>query len=119
MTLFFEQHDRPPPCRLDGPGQGPAYPPRWTPQDDCTTIWETSDKIKVYDKGVSMDGDAESIYRMRMSYRTGDMWAPRLDLTEALQAECRHFANCIEGPAGHRWSRWSWWSGCWRPPRFR
>ena len=58
---------------------------------------ETSDKVKVYDKGVSMDGDAESIYRLRMSYRTGDMWAPRLDLTEALQAECRHFANCIEG----------------------
>jgi predicted dehydrogenase len=57
---------------------------------------ETSDKVKVYDKGVSVDGDAESVYRMLVSYRTGDMWAPRVDLTEALQTECRHFALCIE-----------------------
>ena len=57
---------------------------------------ETSDKVKVYDTGVSVDGDAESVYRMLVSYRTGDMWAPRVDLTEALQTECRHFALCIE-----------------------
>ena len=57
---------------------------------------EPSDKVKVYDKGVSMGGDAESMYRMLVSYRTGDMWAPRLDLTEALRIECSHFVECIE-----------------------
>jgi predicted dehydrogenase len=57
---------------------------------------ETSDKVKVYDKGITVGGDAESVYRLLVSYRTGDMWAPRLDLTEALHTECRHFAHCID-----------------------
>jgi predicted dehydrogenase len=57
---------------------------------------EPSDKVKVYDKGVSIGSDAESVYSMLVSYRTGDMWAPRLDLTEALRTECRHFVSCIE-----------------------
>ncbi|HTP87304.1 MAG TPA: Gfo/Idh/MocA family oxidoreductase, partial [Bryobacteraceae bacterium] len=30
------------------------------------------------------------------SYRSGDMFAPRIDITEALQVEARHFADCIE-----------------------
>lgn len=57
---------------------------------------EPSDKVKVYDRGVSVGGDAESVYRTLVSYRTGDMWAPHLDLTEALRTECRHFVLCIE-----------------------
>ena len=31
-----------------------------------------------------------------VSYRSGDMWAPRLDATEALQTEAQHFIDCIE-----------------------
>ena len=59
---------------------------------------ESSDKVKVYDRGVSIndDPDRESVYRMLVSYRTGDMWAPKLDLTEALRTECGHFADCIQ-----------------------
>jgi predicted dehydrogenase len=56
---------------------------------------EPSEKIKVYDKGIAVDGDKEEIYQQRISYRTGDMWAPRLDVTEALQLEAEHFARCI------------------------
>ena len=56
---------------------------------------EPSEKIKVYDKGIALDGDKEEIYQQRISYRTGDMWAPRLDVTEALQVEAEHFARCI------------------------
>jgi predicted dehydrogenase len=33
---------------------------------------------------------------MLVSYRSGDMWAPRLDSTEALQTEALHFIDCIE-----------------------
>ena len=40
---------------------------------------EPSEKVKVYDKGVSFTDDPEQIYQMRVGYRTGDMWAPRLD----------------------------------------
>lgn len=57
---------------------------------------EPSEKVKVYDKGISRSEGAESVYQMLISYRTGDMWAPQLDSTEALHAELRHFIRCIE-----------------------
>ena len=57
---------------------------------------EPSEKIKVYDKGIILNQDQEKIYRMRVGYRTGDMWAPQLDNTEALRVEMGHFVNCIK-----------------------
>jgi len=57
---------------------------------------EPSEKVKVYDKGITVNNDAESVYQMLISYRTGDMWAPQLDRTEALRTEVLHFINCIE-----------------------
>ena len=33
---------------------------------------------------------------MLVGYRTGDMWAPQLDMTEALGIELREFVACIE-----------------------
>jgi predicted dehydrogenase len=57
---------------------------------------EPSEKIKVYDKGVSLTDDPRQIYEMRVGYRTGDMWAPKLDSTEALTVEAEHFLDCIE-----------------------
>jgi predicted dehydrogenase len=61
---------------------------------------EPSEKVKVYDRGISVgDQGTEGVYQLLVSYRTGDMWAPRLDLTEALQVEVAHFIDCIEGRA--------------------
>ena len=57
---------------------------------------EPSEKIKIYDKGVSFTDDPEKIQEMRVGYRTGDMWAPRLAVTEALGVEGAHFIDCIE-----------------------
>jgi predicted dehydrogenase len=57
---------------------------------------EPSEKIKVYDKGVSFTDDPEKIQEMRVGYRTGDMWAPRLAVREALSVEGEHFVDCIE-----------------------
>ncbi len=57
---------------------------------------EPSEKIKVYDKGISFTSDPQQIYEMRVGYRTGDMWAPKLDATEALRVEAEHFVDCIE-----------------------
>jgi predicted dehydrogenase len=57
---------------------------------------EPSEKIKVYDKGVSFTDDPQKIQEMRVGYRTGDMWAPRLAVTEALGTEGAHFIDCIE-----------------------
>jgi predicted dehydrogenase len=56
---------------------------------------ETSEKVKVYDKGVSFTDDPAQIQEMRVGYRTGDMWAPKLSVTEALRMEGEHFVDCI------------------------
>lgn len=56
---------------------------------------EPSEKIKVYDKGIELT-TRESIYETVVGYRTGDMWAPKLDATEALSREARHFVDCVE-----------------------
>jgi predicted dehydrogenase len=57
---------------------------------------EPSEKIKVYDKGVSFTDDPKKIYEMRVGYRTGDMWAPKLNEGEALRVAVEHFVDCIE-----------------------
>ncbi|MPZ20453.1 MAG: gfo/Idh/MocA family oxidoreductase [Luteitalea sp.] len=61
---------------------------------------EPSEKIKVYDKGITLNGNpeqnGEKIYQMRVGYRTGDMWAPKLDMSEALGIELREFVACID-----------------------
>jgi predicted dehydrogenase len=56
---------------------------------------ESSEKLKVYDKGVNFTDDPKQIQEMRVGYRTGDMWAPKLDTTEALRIESEHFVDCI------------------------
>ena len=60
-------------------------------------VWndiEVDEKIKIYDKGVQM-GSAEGVYQMLVSYRTGDMWAPKVEQVEALKMEANYFVDCI------------------------
>ncbi len=56
---------------------------------------EPSEKVKIYDKGITVSQSPEAVYEMLVSYRSGDMWAPRLDATEALHTEALHFIDCI------------------------
>jgi predicted dehydrogenase len=56
---------------------------------------EPSEKIKIYDKGISLTDDPQKIHEMRVGYRTGDMWAPKLGVVEALSVESAHFVDCI------------------------
>ncbi len=58
---------------------------------------EPSEKIKVYDRGVDFVKDREDIYDMLVQYRTGDMYAPKLDPTEALSKMVDEFVGAIEG----------------------
>ncbi|MBN1233330.1 MAG: Gfo/Idh/MocA family oxidoreductase [Candidatus Coatesbacteria bacterium] len=53
---------------------------------------DPSEKIKIYDKGITVN---ESIYETLISYRTGDMWAPKISTKEALRDECEHFLDCV------------------------
>ncbi|MGN6551978.1 MAG: Gfo/Idh/MocA family protein [Pararhizobium sp.] len=61
---------------------------------------EPSEKIKVYDKGITLNGSApasgEKVYQALVGYRTGDMWAPQLDMGEALSRELSDFVECVE-----------------------
>jgi predicted dehydrogenase len=56
---------------------------------------EPSEKVKVYDKGLTLRDSPESAYQRLAGYRSGDMWAPQIELSEALHAEANHFVKCI------------------------
>ena len=60
---------------------------------------EPSEKVKVYDRGVTLTRRPEKIARLRVGYRTGDMWAPQLSAKEALLTEIEHFVDCVDNGA--------------------
>jgi predicted dehydrogenase len=75
-------------------------------------VWNdlaADEKIKVYDKGVSVT-TKQGVYELLVSYRSGDMWAPKVEQTEALRVEAQYFIDCIlhnhkpvnDGVAGRR-----------------
>jgi predicted dehydrogenase len=75
-------------------------------------VWndlEADEKVKVYDKGVQMN-DGQGVYELLVSYRSGDMWAPKVEGAEALKVELGYFLECInknqrpfnDGAAGYR-----------------
>jgi predicted dehydrogenase len=61
---------------------------------------EPTEKLRIYDKGV----DAGSVvdYARAMAVRSGDIWIPRIDATEPLTLECRHFIECVRTRARPR-----------------
>ena len=64
---------------------------------DKMLVWNDLDpdeKIKVYDKGVDIT-NGESVYDLLVSYRSGDVWGPKVDGTEALKVELQYFIDCI------------------------
>ena len=60
-------------------------------------VWNdlvADEKIRVYDKGVQIDG-GEGIRDLLVSYRSGDMWAPQIEQSEALHVELEYFTDCV------------------------
>jgi predicted dehydrogenase len=57
---------------------------------------EVTEKVKVYDKGIMVNDNPEGIYKLMVDYRTGDIWTPHLDMTEALRYEASSFIQCIQ-----------------------
>ncbi|MFP5235175.1 MAG: Gfo/Idh/MocA family protein [Acidobacteriota bacterium] len=61
-------------------------------------VWNdlvADEKVRVYDRGVQTTSQ-EGVYKLLVNYRSGDMWAPRLEQLEALQMEMKYFVECIE-----------------------
>jgi predicted dehydrogenase len=59
--------------------------------DDVSTL----EKIRVYDKGVTVQPHYDTFGEFQLSYRFGDIYTPRLDDSEPLKNECQHFIQCI------------------------
>src|SRR5215472_18264718 len=60
-------------------------------------VWNdqaADEQVKIYDKGVSVTS-REGVYSLLVNYRSGDMWAPRLERAEALNQEITYFVDCI------------------------
>ena len=55
---------------------------------------EPSEKIRLYNRGVEIQGK-DSLYQTLVQYRTGDMFAPHIDQTEALSLMAADFVNSV------------------------
>ena len=62
-------------------------------------VWndlDQTEQIKVYDKGIEVkQGEREKKERLLVSYRSGDMYSPRVDHTEALYVMVKEFEESI------------------------
>jgi len=61
-------------------------------------VWndlDPAEKLRVYDKGAELNTQ-QGVHQALVSYRTGDMFAPKVDEGEALRAETRYFLDCIQ-----------------------
>jgi predicted dehydrogenase len=56
---------------------------------------EASEKVKIYDKGITLNHDPADEYQLRIGYRSGDVWTPHLSTREALSFEAAEFVQCI------------------------
>lgn len=66
--------------------------------DKKMLVWDdlsSDEKIKIYDKGVEVV-NGEGIHDLLVSYRSGDMYVPKVDNTEALKQEISYFVGCVE-----------------------
>jgi predicted dehydrogenase len=55
---------------------------------------ESSEKVRVYDKGVDRGGQVVS-YGDSLTVRSGDILIPKLSMQEPLRLECQHFIDCV------------------------
>ena len=65
--------------------------------DKRMLVWndlEADEKLKIYDRGVEATSK-EGYYNLFVNYRSGNMWAPRLEQVEALKQELCYFMECI------------------------
>jgi hypothetical protein len=61
-------------------------------------VWNDLDpdeKIKIYDKGVQVR-TKEGKYNLLVDYRSGDIWVPKIDQTEALRLMAEKFVDYVE-----------------------
>jgi predicted dehydrogenase len=60
---------------------------------------DPTEKIKVYDKGVEIQPHYETFGEFQLTLRSGDIFVPRVEMTEPLKIEAQHFVDVIKGDA--------------------
>ena len=75
------------PVRVAGPGT--------TPLRHCLDDIDSEAKLKIYDKGMIRIGEEPIFNEFHYRLRSGDIYSPRIDLTEPLRLQCAHFIDCI------------------------
>ncbi len=56
---------------------------------------DASEKIKVYNRGISVAKTQEERRQALISYRSGDVWSPNIANTEVLAKMTAHFIECV------------------------
>ncbi len=56
---------------------------------------EPCEKIKIYDRGISISNNGQDCNKTMIGYRLGEITTPPIDVTEALLTEVKHFIDCI------------------------
>jgi predicted dehydrogenase len=56
---------------------------------------EPTERVKVYDRGITINDDVEAKRGVMVGYRTGDVWSPNIPQVEPLAQMVRHFAECV------------------------
>ncbi len=56
---------------------------------------DSSEKIKVYDRGIRVITDEEQRQKLMVGYRSGDIWSPNTSIREPLSLMAEHFVTCI------------------------
>ena len=71
--------------------------------DKKMLVWDDLDadeKVKIYDRGVEVKATnnhaKDGIHDLLVSYRSGDVYIPKLDGSEALKSEVQYFVKCLE-----------------------
>jgi predicted dehydrogenase len=66
--------------------------------DKKMLVWDDlvpDEKIKIYDRGVELK-NTKGIHDLLVSYRSGDMYSPKIDNKEALLLEAEYFVDCVK-----------------------
>jgi len=64
---------------------------------DKMLVWndlEPDEKVRIYDKGVDIK-NGQGVHDLLVSYRSGDVLSPKIDITEALRVEMQYLYDCI------------------------
>ena len=102
LLRYPQSSDREHPRLVAQSEQDPEHDGRREQEDARLRRRSSLEKIRIYDKGVTVTPHYDTFGEFQLSYRYGDISIPRLDDAEPLKIECQHFVDCIEKGATPR-----------------